>query len=54
MRYRIDIIVLDYYKVEEVLEDIVEEIFCVIKEVGGEVMLIRKEKRIKKVKKRGF
>lgn len=54
LRYRIDIIVLDYYKVEEVLEDIVEEIFCVIKEVGGEVMLIRKEKRIKKVKKRGF
>ncbi|WP_297461356.1 translation initiation factor IF-2 subunit alpha [Thermococcus sp.] len=52
-RYRIDITAPDYYKAEEVLEDIAEEILRVIKEAGGEATLIRKEKRIKKVKKRG-
>ncbi|WP_148882635.1 translation initiation factor IF-2 subunit alpha [Thermococcus aciditolerans] len=52
-RYRIDITAPDYYKAEEVLENIAEEILRVIKEAGGEATLIRKEKRIKKVKKRG-
>jgi translation initiation factor 2 subunit 1 len=52
-RYRIDITAPDYYKAEEVLESIAEEILRVIKEAGGEATLIRKEKRIKKVKKRG-
>ncbi len=52
-RYRIDITAPDYYKAEEVLEDIAEEILRVIKEAGGEATLIRKEKRIKKVKRRG-
>ncbi len=52
-RYRIDITAPDYYKAEEVLESIAEEILRVIKEAGGEAALIRKEKRIKKVKKRG-
>ena len=51
-RYRIDITAPDYYKAEEVLENIAEEILRVIKEAGGEATLIRKEKRIKKVKKR--
>ncbi|MBP1912183.1 translation initiation factor IF-2 subunit alpha [Thermococcus stetteri] len=51
-RYRIDITAPDYYKAEEVLEDIAEEILRVIKEAGGEATLIRKEKRIKKVKRR--
>lgn len=52
-RYRIDITAPDYYKAEEVLEDIAEEILRVIKEAGGEATLIRKEKRIKKIKRRG-
>lgn len=52
-RYRIDVTAPDYYKAEEVLQDIAEEILRVIKEAGGEATLIRKEKRIKKVKKRG-
>ena len=52
-RYRIDINAPDYYKAEAVLESIAEEILRVIKEAGGEATLIRKEKRIKKVKKRG-
>ncbi|ASJ06741.1 translation initiation factor IF-2 subunit alpha [Thermococcus pacificus] len=52
-RYRIDVTAPDYHKAEEVLEDIAEEILRVIKEAGGEATLIRKEKRIKKVKKRG-
>ncbi len=52
-RYRIDITAPDYYKAEEVLEDIADEILRTIKEAGGEATLIRKEKRIKKVKKRG-
>ncbi|WP_297439228.1 translation initiation factor IF-2 subunit alpha [Thermococcus sp.] len=51
-RYRIDITAPDYYRAEEVLESIAEEILRVIKEAGGEATLIRKEKRIKKVKKR--
>ncbi|AAL81264.1 translation initiation factor IF-2 subunit alpha [Pyrococcus furiosus DSM 3638] len=51
-RYRIDITAPDYYKAEEVLEDIAEEILRVIKEAGGEATLLRKEKRIRKVKKR--
>ncbi|NJE07443.1 translation initiation factor IF-2 subunit alpha [Thermococcus sp. M39] len=52
-RYRIDITAPDYYKAEEVLEDIAEEILRVIKKAGGEATLIRKEKRIKKIKRRG-
>jgi len=52
-RYRIDITAPDYYKAEEVLESIAEEILRVIKNAGGEATLIRKEKRIKKVKRRG-
>lgn len=52
-RYRIDITAPDYYKAEEVLEDIAEEILRVIKKEGGEATLIRKEKRIKKIKRRG-
>ena len=52
-RYRIDINAPDYYKAEEILENIAEEILRVIKDAGGEAALIRKEKRIKKVKKRG-
>jgi len=52
-RYRIDITAPDYHKAEEVLESIADEILRVIKEAGGEATLIRKEKRIKKVKKRG-
>ncbi len=51
-RYRIDITAPDYYKAEEVLESIAEEILRVIKEAGGEATLIRKEKRIKKIKRR--
>ncbi|AMM54024.1 translation initiation factor IF-2 subunit alpha [Pyrococcus kukulkanii] len=51
-RYRIDITAPDYYKAEEVLEDIAEEILRVIKQAGGEATLLRKEKRIRKVKKR--
>jgi translation initiation factor 2 subunit 1 len=51
-RYRIDITAPDYYKAEEVLENIAEEILRVIKEAGGEATLIRKEKRIKKIKRR--
>ena len=52
-RYRIDITAPDYYKAEEVLEDIAEEILRVIKKAGGEATLIRKEKRIRKIKRRG-
>ncbi|NJE84821.1 translation initiation factor IF-2 subunit alpha [Thermococcus sp. CX2] len=52
-RYRIDITAPDYYKAEEVLEDIAEEILRVIKQAGGEATLLRKEKRIKKIKRRG-
>jgi translation initiation factor 2 subunit 1 len=52
-RYRIDITAPDYYKAEEVLESIAEEILRVIKEAGGEATLLRKEKRIKKVKRKG-
>ena len=52
-RYRIDITAPDYHKAEEVLEDIAEEILRVIKKAGGEATLIRKEKRIKKIKRRG-
>ncbi|WP_456366248.1 translation initiation factor IF-2 subunit alpha [Thermococcus sp.] len=52
-RYRIDISAPDYYKAEEVLESIADEILRVIKEAGGEATLIRKEKRIRKIKKRG-
>ncbi|AEH24093.1 translation initiation factor IF-2 subunit alpha [Pyrococcus yayanosii CH1] len=51
-RYRIDITAPDYYKAEEVLEDIAEEILRVIKQAGGEATLLRKEKRIRKVKRR--
>ncbi len=51
-RYRIDITAPDYYKAEEILESIAEEILRVIKEAGGEATLIRKEKRIKKIKRR--
>ncbi len=52
-RYRIDISAPDYYKAEEVLESIADEILRVIKEAGGDATLIRKEKRIRKIKKRG-
>ncbi|NJF25502.1 translation initiation factor IF-2 subunit alpha [Thermococcus sp. Bubb.Bath] len=52
-RYKIDITAPDYYKAEEVLESIAEEILRVIKEAGGEATLLRKEKRIKKVKRKG-
>ena len=52
-RYRIDITAPDYYKAEEVLEDIAEEILRVIKEAGGEATLLRKEKRIRKIKRKG-
>jgi translation initiation factor 2 subunit 1 len=52
-RYRIDITAPDYYKAEEVLESIAGEILRVIKEAGGEATLLRKEKRIKKVKRKG-
>jgi len=52
-RYRIDITAPDYYKAEEILESIAEEILRVIKEAGGEATLLRKEKRIKKVKRKG-
>lgn len=52
-RYRIDVTAPDYYKAEEVLESIAEEILRVIKKAGGEASLIRKEKKIKKIKRRG-
>ncbi len=51
-RYRIDITAPDYYKAEEVLEAIADEILGVIRKAGGEATLIRKEKRIKKVKRK--
>ncbi|ASI98171.1 translation initiation factor IF-2 subunit alpha [Thermococcus celer] len=52
-RYRIDITAPDYHRAEEVLEEVADEILRVIKEAGGEATLIRKEKRIKKIKRRG-
>ncbi|ASJ10112.1 translation initiation factor IF-2 subunit alpha [Thermococcus sp. P6] len=52
-RYRIDITAPDYHRAEEVLESIAEEILKSIKEAGGEATLIRKEKRIRKIKRRG-
>lgn len=51
-RYRIDITAPDYYKAEEVLEKIASEILRVIKQAGGEASLIRKEKKIRKIKRR--
>ena len=51
-RYRIDVTAPDYYKAEEVLEAIADEILSVIRKAGGEATLIRKEKRIKKVKRK--
>ncbi|NPA47755.1 MAG: translation initiation factor IF-2 subunit alpha [Thermococci archaeon] len=51
-RYRIDVTAPDYYKAEEVLEAIADEILSVIRKAGGEAALIRKEKRIKKVKRK--
>ncbi|KPU62679.1 translation initiation factor IF-2 subunit alpha [Thermococcus sp. EP1] len=51
-RYRIDITAPDYYKAEGVLEKIASEILNVIKQAGGEASLIRKEKKIRKIKRR--
>ena len=52
-RYRIDITAPDYYKAEAVLEKIASEILSVIKQADGEASLIRKEKKIRKIKRRG-
>jgi translation initiation factor 2 subunit 1 len=51
-RYRIDIVAPDYLTAEKVMEDIAAEILDVIKKAGGEATFIRKEKRIKKIKRR--
>ncbi|NJE25219.1 translation initiation factor IF-2 subunit alpha [Thermococcus sp. MV5] len=51
-RYRIDVTAPDYYKAEGVLEKIASEILSVIKQAGGEASLIRKEKKIRKIKRR--
>ena len=51
-RYRIDITAPDYVTAEKAMEDIASEILGVIKKAGGEATFIRKEKRIKKIKRR--
>ncbi|HII67957.1 MULTISPECIES: translation initiation factor IF-2 subunit alpha [Thermococcus] len=51
-RYRIDITAPDYYKAEAVLEKIAAEILNVIKQADGEASLIRKERKIRKIKRR--
>ncbi len=51
-KYKIDITAPDYITAERVMEDIAGEIMNVIKNAGGEATFIRKERRIKKIKRR--